>query len=237
MRNSKVVGAISGSTEILSPATFNSYLNVIEAFLSWAAREFIPKNTPEREITLAVENARNKIKRAFSNNKMGGRNAHKTGLTEEELTLLRNVIDPQSPENPFKPACRFRNKLILELLGLTGVRRGELLKLKISHLPQGSKQTLTVMRLPGDQSDPRRNEPQVKTFGREIPLSKTFAKMLWEYVEKHRIKGKHQFLFTSHQNGAPLNLSTVNAIFAQIVKKLTAFERTAAPACSAAYVQ
>lgn len=219
LRNSKVVGAVGTSAEILSPTTFNSYLNVVEAFLSWAAREFVPDNTPEQEIRLAVENARNKIKRAFSTNKMGGRNAHKTGLTEEELTLLRNTIDSQSPENPFKPVCRFRNKLIVELLLHTGIRRGELLKLKILHLPQGSKQTLTVMRSPGDQSDPRRYEPQVKTLGREIPIPKSFAKMLWEYVEKHRIKGKHQFLFTSHQNGAPLNLSTVNSIFAQIVEK------------------
>lgn len=219
LRNSKVVGAVGASVEILSPTTFNSYLNVVQAFLSWAAREFIPNNTPEREIRLAVENARDKIKRAFLTNRMGGRTAHKTGLTEEELTLLRNAIDPQSPKNPFKPACCFRNKLIIDLLLHTGIRRGELLKLKIKHLPQGSKETLTIERLPGDKSDPRRNEPQVKTLGREIPLPKPFAKMLWEYVTNHRIKGNHQFLFTSHRRGAPLNLSTVNSIFARLVEK------------------
>jgi integrase len=219
LRNSLVVGAVGGSAEILSPSTFNSYLNVVQAFLTWAAREFIPNNTPEEQIGIAVETARDKIKRAFSTNRMGGRTAHKIGLNEDELTELRSVIDPQSPKNPFKPACRFRNQLIILLFLLTGIRRGELLKLKINHLPQGSKQTLTVMRFPGDKSDPRRNEPQIKTLGREIPVQKPFAKMLWEYAEKHRVKGKHQFLFTSHQKGAPLNLLTVNSIFAQLVKK------------------
>ncbi len=219
LRNSKIIGAVGTSAQILSPQTFNSYLNVVQAFLSWAAREFIPNNTPEQEIRLAVENARDKIKRAFLTNRMGGRTAHKIGLIEDELIELRSVINPKSPENPFKPTCRFRNKLIIDLLLHTGIRRGELLKLKISHLPQGIKQTLTVMRLPGDKSDPRRNEPQVKTLSREIPISKSFAKMLWEYVEKYRIKGKHQFLFTSHRGGVALSLSMVNSIFAQIVKK------------------
>ena len=45
----------------------------------------------------------------------------------------------------------------------TGIRRGELLKLKLSHLPFGPKATLTVERSPDDKEDVRRNEPQVKS--------------------------------------------------------------------------
>lgn len=223
LRNGKVIGSIGGSVEnsvsVLSPQTFNSYINVAQAFLSWAAREFIPRSTPEREVRMSVTEAKDKIQRAFLTNRMGGRNAQKMGLTPEEVSQLRRVIKPGSADNPFKPSYQFRNQLIVELFLNTGIRRGELLKLKINHLPQGAKQTLTVMRFPDDISDPRRYEPQVKTLGREIPIPKSLAKDLWQYVQNHRVKGKHQFLFTSHRGGVPLNLFAVNAIFAFLVEK------------------
>lgn len=223
LRNDSIAGSLNlkkdDSVSVLSPSTFNAYLNVTQDFLCWAARQFIPLNSSEEDIWHKVAEAKQKTSRAFLNNRMTGKNPAKLGLTPEEVSELRRVINLESPDNPFKPSYRFRNKLIVELFLTTGIRRGELLKLKLNHIPQGIKETLTVMRNPDDKDDPRRIEPQVKTLGREIPLPKDLTKELIEYMQKYRKRGRHQFLFTSHRGGAPLNVFAVNSIFAALVDK------------------
>src|SRR6185436_20489803 len=109
-------------------------------------------------------------------NRLFSQSICKKGLSDEEVTELRAVVKPTAQENPFKSVCRFRNFLIIELMLQTGLRRGELLKIKLVHLPRGPKDTLTIERSPDDRDDPRRNEPKAKTLGREIPLSKSLSK-------------------------------------------------------------
>ena len=202
------------------PATFNSYLAVVEDFLTWAAYEFIPVATPAGEVRDTVEAARERIRRAFRSNKVGGRAPRKRyGLTDPELAELRAVVTPGAKRNPFKPALQFRDHVIIELMLATGIRRGELLKLKLSHLPFGPKTTLTVERSPDDKEDVRRNEPQVKTREREIPVPKPLAVELWRYAQKYRRPGRHPYLFTSHRGGVPLDAAGVNGIFSLLVKR------------------
>jgi integrase len=187
--------------DALSPVTFNSYLGVIEDFLIWAAYEFIPASAPAGEIRETVEAAKERTRRAFRSNRMGGRNPrHRTGLTPDEVFALRQVVKPGARQNPFKRPLQFRNYVICELMLATGIRRGELLKIKLNHLPQGPKNTLTIERSPDDRLDSRRNEPQVKTRGREIPLPKSLAVELWKYAQQHRRRGNHPYLFTSHRS-------------------------------------
>jgi integrase len=89
----------------------------------------------------------------------------------------------------------------------------------LSDLPRGKKQTLTIARAPDDPSDPRKNEPQVKTLGREMPLTKNLSRSLWDYADNHRKRGRHPFLFTSLRGGgAPLDLGAVNWIFISLVE-------------------
>lgn len=223
-RTAGVFGSVGTSEEeqtaILLPATFNSYLGVVEDFLSWAAYEFIPVATPTGDIRDTVEAARERVRRAFRSNKIGGRSPQRRyGLTDPELVELRAAVTPGAKRNPFKPALQFRNHVLIELMLATGLRRGELLKLKLSHLPFGPKNTLTVERSPDDKEDGRRNEPQVKTREREIPVPKTLAVELWRYAQKHRKPGRHPYLFTSHRGGAPLDAAGVNGMFSLLVKR------------------
>ena len=167
-----------------------------------------------------VEAARERIRRAFRSNKIGGKAPRKRyGLTDAELAELRAVITPGAKRNPFKPALQFRDHVIIELMLATGLRRGELLKLKLSHLPFGPKNTLTVERSPDDKEDGRRNEPQVKTREREIPVPKPLAVKLWRYAQKYRKPGRHPYLFTSHRGGSPLDAAGVNGVFSLLVKR------------------
>lgn len=210
-------GVADGVVHTLSPSTFNFYLSVVERFLIWAVYEFV---APDGEAAMMAEAARERIRRAFQSNKIAGRSVRKRyGLDDNEVAELREVIRPESPRNPFKPAVRFRNQVIVEVMLATGLRRGEVLKLKIGHLPQGPKDTLTVERAPDEVGDSRRNEPAIKTREREIPIPKALAVALWRYVQKHRKTGRHPYLFTSQRGGAPLDVSGLNGIFSCLVRR------------------
>src|SRR5207248_3255564 len=71
--------------DILSPATFNFYLGVVERFLIWAAYEFVPMVAPAREMRTTAETSRERIQRAFRSNKLAGKSLRKRyGLDEKE---------------------------------------------------------------------------------------------------------------------------------------------------------
>lgn len=225
IRKISEVGSLAGLTgrevvDTLSPATFNFYLGVVERFLIWAVDEFVPVVGPARETRTSAETSRERIQRAFRSNKLAGKSLRKRyGLDENEIAELRAVVRPACPRNPFKPTVRFRNYVIVELMLATGLRRGEVLKLKLRHLPQGPKNTLTVERAPDEKGDPRRNEPAVKTREREIPIPKALAVELWRYAQKHRKPGRHPYLFTSQRGGVPLDVSGLNGIFSCLVRR------------------
>ncbi|HEX8131594.1 MAG TPA: site-specific integrase [Pyrinomonadaceae bacterium] len=205
--------------DILLPHTFSAYIAIVEDFLIWAATLYIPKTTLAGHIKETVENVKESLQNAFRGNQIGGESIPRQGLTIEEVAQLREVIKPGAKRNPFKASLQFRNHVIIELMLATGIRRGELLKIKLRHLPYGPKITLSIERAPDDPEDTRRNEPRVKTLEREIPLPKWLAKALWEYARKHRKKGNHPYLFTSNRDGSPLGLAAINFIFSLLVQK------------------
>jgi integrase len=225
-RKRSIIGSIGtpdkakeSSSLILSPLTFDSYVSVAERFLLWAAYEFIPLKTPEDNVRETLRAAIKRIERSFRNARVGGHTAcSRYGLTREEIESIRQVIKPGAELNPFKKATQFRNYLIFELMLATGIRRGELLKIKLNHLPLGSKTTLSIVKSPDDKEDPRRLEPQVKTRMREIPLVKQLRVALWKYVQKHRKPGTSDYLFTSMRGGVPLDQGAVNFIFDHLIE-------------------
>jgi integrase len=186
--------------------------------LVWAAYQF-PSATSAKEIKYSMEIIKERLMRAFRSNRVGGESPNKRGLSEEEVIELRKVIKLGTQQNPFRRPVQFRNYVIIKLLLATGIRRGELLKLKLSHLPQGPKTTLTIERSPDDKLDSRRIEPQVKTRERNIPVLKSLSIDLWTYVQKHRKGGKHPYVFTNSRSGAPLTSVGLNWIFDVLVRK------------------
>ncbi len=67
-----------------------------------------------------------------------------------------------------------RNALLVRWFYELGLRRGEVLNVKIPDINFQSEE-LTVVRRADDPEDPRKDQPLVKTRDRKIPLSPAFA--------------------------------------------------------------
>lgn len=151
-----------------------------------------------------------------------GRNTigQREGLQPEVAERLLSVTSPISPENPWKgKGTRIRNALQVRWFCELGLRRGEVLNVKISDINFQSEE-LTVVRRADDPQDPRKDQPLVKTRDRKIPLSPSFCKLRHEYITNTRRAPegarRHPYLFIAMGTGAPLSLSAVNAIFAEL---------------------
>lgn len=140
------------------------------------------------------------------------------GLDEAASLRLREVIRPDSPDNPWQPEVRNRNGLMILMLWSLGLRRGELLALETRDIRFTADQALLqIVRRPDNRADHRRPRPSVKTLGRELLLEPSLAHLLHDYITAGRraLPGarKHPFVFVSAADGSPLGLSAFNKLF------------------------
>jgi integrase len=148
-----------------------------------------------------------------------GRNdaERRRGMSEPELATLIDVVQPSSPENPWKgDHAKERNALIVRWLLTLGIRRGELLGVRVSDVDFRTNEVL-IARRADDPEDPRANEPNTKTRDRLLSLEEDLAVLTRRYVTaaRRRIEGarRHEYLFVANGTGAPLSLSGLNKIF------------------------
>lgn len=199
-------------------------IRVIREYLDWLVRYHMARYGSvaaegERlwnEWTSCKESLDARLPRHKGRNTIGQRE----GLQLEVTERLLNVTSPTSSENPWKgEGTRIRNALLVLWLYELGLRRGEVLNVKIPDINFQSEE-LTVVRRADDPEDPRKDQPLVKTRDRKIPLSPGLCKLTHEYITNTRraISGarRHPFLFIAMGTGAPLSLSAVNAIFAEL---------------------
>ncbi|KWO58912.1 tyrosine-type recombinase/integrase [Burkholderia territorii] len=207
---------------VVSTTTVAFRLNVVSQCVRWhleCAMSAMPVGSPE------IRNLRERlvlIERSFAT---AGRvrmesSTHAAPLSDNRLQRLLQICHPDSCENPWKRPYRQRNYLIVLMMATLGVRRGELLKLRVSDcrlariIPE-----IRVQRSPDDPADPRINEPQVKTESRLLPCDKSFARYLNDYIcrARRRISGadRSPFLFLS-RGGQPMSLMRVNGLLAQV---------------------
>nr|WP_299380313.1 site-specific integrase [uncultured Halomonas sp.] len=121
------------------------------------------------------------------------------------LDRLDKALKPGSESNPVKDyGTQFRNALMIAILRVTGMRRGELLSLKIEDI-DFSANRLSVVRRPDSKGDLRSYQPVAKTRERTIPIEPLLTDRIHDYVLKHRNKvpgaKKHGYLFVTHKAG------------------------------------
>ena len=127
-----------------------------------------------------------------------------TGRSRSSDRLLE-AIPPDHPTNPFTDQrAAARNELAVQMLLRLGIRRGELLALKISDIHWQTR-TLSITRRPNDPEDPRTPQPTAKTLARDLPLSPELAGRINQYIRGARRQTKraqsHRFLLVVHRKG------------------------------------
>lgn len=212
-----------------SLSMFNPTLLVVEDFLKWC---LYAENRGGVSL-LALENTtahRMQLELLFDTLRIHGRTSKRIQpLEEDEIEAIRQAIAPYQDKNgkwvfPAKGFSRptaLRNWLMFEVGLQLGLRRGEILKLRLDCLPRGARDGILVKRLPGDPNDSRTNEPAVKTAERIIPASKALLSAIRTYVTYPiplgRVKGKTPYLFTGRA-GQPISIEMSNDIIRAIGK-------------------
>lgn len=205
--------------EVLSPTAANR-IRTIHAYLSWLVRLRIShddladstKNSLAQVVDEVLSTLWARIPPSKGRNTLGQRR----GATQETVRSLVEAIGPGSSKNPWSNGfVRRRNFLIVCWLWKLGLRRGELLNIRISDVDFRTN-TVIIARRADDPDDPRRDQPRVKTRDRKLEVSSDLIAATHQYIihERSRIPNarKNSYLFVSKE-GAPLSLSSLNKIF------------------------
>lgn len=138
------------------------------------------------------------------------------------------------PRNPFlNPEVQLRNAIIFGLLRHTGMRRGELLSLRLDQIDLGHESHVWVRRNQDDKHDSRPYQPVTKTKERPLPIPEALANQIDRYMLKVRPTitpaRKHPYLLVSHRKGStwgkPLSASALSSqIFPRMRAVDSAFE-------------
>jgi len=207
-------------------------LRNIRDYLKWLCLARISKHGVDTSLRLSLDLSIQYVSSAIDARLPSGSQKfegtdQREGLDPEVVSRILEVVNPNSEENPWSDEHpKYRNELIILWLLSCGLRRGELLNIKIDDL-NFRKSTVVVERRADDLGDPRKNQPKVKTKGREIPISAGLMGKTNAYILNHRsaIKGarKHGFLFVASESGAPLSIPSINKMFTVLKEKSPEF--------------
>jgi len=212
--NKKSNGLVSFNRrpKVVSPSVHYYRLSVAANYVEFLARQVSPSSADVRQI----ERMANMIKAnrpARSSKSVPDRD--EIHLSVAVIETLEEALKPGSPNNPAKEyGVQLRNALMFLILRLTGIRRGELLNLRIEDIDFGIN-TLTISRRPDAKGDTRKFQPVVKTRPRAIRIEPALVARIQEYVLNQRSKlpraKKHGYLFVTHKSGpsegAPLSIT------------------------------
>jgi integrase len=155
-------------------------------------------------------------------------------LTDEEVTRVDRLIGPRRKDddslifplqftgaNPFRVETRLRNWLMYGIAIQCGLRRGELLKLRLDDLPRPDSPGLKVRRRAHDTADARRHRPGVKTVERVLDLSGEVRAGLRAYLTNRapsgRAAGGSPYLFVTAAAQA-LSITAANEVVGVIAR-------------------
>lgn len=146
------------------------------------------------------------------------------GLDPELLMKVLEVSKPGHENNPYSDyAVQVRNASIIALLYYLGIRRGELLNLRVDDIDFVSNE-IRIVRRADATLDKRVYQPLVKTEERILPINDKLAQRLSEYVTQIRAKypraRRHPYLFVTHKQGPYQGEALSNSGFGKLMLAL-----------------
>lgn len=200
-------------------ASAGTRIRAIRDYLDWLMLTSYKRTSIRSGDFQRFDIARREMETAFTARLPKNRGRSQVGLREalpqEDLDHLLKVLNPDDDENPWTDkSLAFRNQILFLMLYTLGLRRGEVLGIKIEDI-NFQKQELFVQRRADDPADVRTDQPNAKTRDRNLPLEKSLSDMIYDYIIKHRSKipnaNRQPFLFVTHKagnhQGRPLSVS------------------------------
>lgn len=215
------------SSPLIDAGTYDQYLSIVEHFLVWAI-DSMNRGGVSRLTLEQMTAERAQLNYLFHSLHIGARPSQRMEpLEDQDIQQIRKAIGPQReeqgswsfPDTIFSESTRLRNWLMFETALELGVRRGELLKLKLNSLPRGSDDGIRILRYPDDPTDTRVREPAVKTAERVIPASRQLLSAFRAYLTlpppRGRVRSRSPYLFVT-QAGDPVSVDRVDDIIQDI---------------------
>ncbi len=215
----------TGGPAPLDTGGFDHALAVVEDFLGWSLDATNRGGSGGLSLE-RLDAQRNRLHQIFRSLRIGAQPAQRIQpLEEAEVTAIRKAIGPFGTSadwefpSVFAPHARLRNWLMFEVALQLGIRRGELLKLRLDSLPRGASDGILILRRPDDPHDSRPREPAVKTAERVIPASRELLATIRAYLTypapTGRTAGKSPYLFVA-RSGAPLSSDRADDVIVAI---------------------
>ncbi|MFA6902894.1 MAG: site-specific integrase [Gallionellaceae bacterium] len=212
----RMVMSVRESDSDVDAGTTSIRMGYIREFLKWRINRAIARATNDKkEKLIALRDLvdvelKNKTPTSTGRASLGKR----IGIDRQTQNNLLNIVTPTNQQNPWTGEfIRSRNHLIINSFLALGVRRGELLGMRVGDI-KPYNQEVFILRRPDDAHDPRLREPNTKTRDRALPLSNELYRIMQSYMFlRHDIvRGRHEFLVVAN-TGSPLSSSEINQIF------------------------
>ncbi|HHX6963687.1 TPA: site-specific integrase [Pseudomonas aeruginosa] len=174
----------------VAPEVAANRLRYIRMYLQWLAEEALGRHGLAPFSAARLGDSSRRVAEAIDSRiprKSGGNTlSQREGLPEESVAELLRIIDPQSPDNPWRDQhTRYRNALLIQWLLNLGLRVGEALGVRVSDIVAYRKE-VTIHRRADDPDDPRQYQPQTKTRARILPLGETLLSDTQAYILSYR---------------------------------------------------
>lgn len=224
-KSSGKVASLSRKQVAVSPSSQYARMTVAAEYLEFLARRLYPSSEEaEKRITAMVAQIKANRPRQTIKTMAGERD--EKHLEDSALDGLEVRLTPGAMGNPFTGyLVQFRNSLMLAILRATGIRRGELLNLRVDDINFATN-VLRIVRRPDSPHDQRRYQPVAKTRERQFPIHDDLSNRIHEYVVQHRSKfpaaKRHGYLFVTHKDGRYQGAPLSNSAFSKFMEGLKA---------------
>lgn len=206
----------------LSRETAANRLRACRSYLSWLMNRRLHQLAHSGADYSAYQIARDRTLSDFAARLPSVRlnNAKRRGLTVGQRGVLLEAIVPDNQGNPWLgKSAQIRNFLIIRLFYELGLRRGELLALRLEDV-NVRECRVSILRRPDDVRDPRRRQPVAKTEERILEIGNELAGEIAKYIIQVRSSvpaaRRHGYVFTDVHQGAPLTVSALDKLFGKL---------------------
>lgn len=208
---------------VISENSQYALMSVAADYVEFLARRLNP-SSEESEQRINKMVAQIKANRPNQTTKTMGGERDQKHLDDAALDALEARLKPGAEGNPFTAhAVQFRNAVMFTILRATGLRRGELLNLRVDDINFATN-VLQVVRRPDSKQDYRNYQPVAKTRERQFPIDVEIADRIYEYVTQYRNRftaaKRHGYLFVTHAHGPFQGAPLSNSGFGEIIESI-----------------